>query len=32
MIFDRTQGKPWAEKIWRREESYQGMAITVWGT
>ncbi len=31
VIFDRTPGKPWTEKIWRRAEDYEGMAITVWG-
>lgn len=31
VIFDRTPDKPWAEKIWRREESYNGLPITVWG-
>ena len=31
LIFDRAKGKTWAEKIWRREASYNGLAITVWG-
>lgn len=31
VIFDRTLGKPWEEKLFRREETYQGRAITVWG-
>ncbi len=31
VIFDRTPGKPWAEKIWQRVEVYRGYAITVWG-
>lgn len=38
VIFDRTPGKPWDEKIFRREEIYRGPAerplafpITVWG-
>jgi len=31
IIFDRTTAKPWGKKIWRREASHQGMAITVWG-
>ncbi len=31
VIFDRTKGKSWAEKIFRREEIYQGQTITVWG-
>jgi hypothetical protein len=31
VIFDRTGGKPWEEKIFRRTETYQGTPITVWG-
>ena len=31
VIFDRTPGKPWAEKIWKRVEVYRGFVITVWG-
>jgi hypothetical protein len=31
VIFDRTPDIPWAEKIWRREESCNGLPITVWG-
>jgi type II secretory pathway predicted ATPase ExeA len=31
VIFDRTPGKPWAEKIWRRQEEHRGTPITVWG-
>ena len=31
IIFDRSQGKPWDEKIYRREESLNGRTITVWG-
>ncbi len=31
VIFDRTPGKPWAEKIWQRTEVHRGLAITVWG-
>ena len=31
VIFDRTSGKPWAEKLFRREETVRGRAITVWG-
>ncbi len=31
VIFDRTRDKPWAEKIFSREESYQGYPIQVWG-
>ena len=32
VIFDRTEGRPWEEKIFRREEQADdGRAITVWG-
>ncbi len=31
VIFDRTPGKPWEEKLFRREETYQGRTLTVWG-
>lgn len=31
IIFDRTAGKPWAEKIFRRDETYQNRLIRVWG-
>jgi hypothetical protein len=31
VIFDRTPGKPWNERIWRRAEAVQALAITVWG-
>ncbi len=31
VIFDRTAGKPWSDKIFRRTEGAAGMAITVWG-
>ena len=31
IIFDRREGKPWEEKIFRREESCDGRVITVWG-
>ena len=31
VIFDRTPTKPWEERIFRRDESYQGRPITVWG-
>lgn len=31
VVFDRTPGKPWEEKIFRREEVYKGWVITVWG-
>ena len=32
VVFDRDPDKPWAEKIWRREEAApDGRTITVWG-
>jgi hypothetical protein len=31
IIFDRTPNKSWDEKIFVREEAYQGTPITVWG-
>ncbi len=31
VIFDRDASKPWEEKLYRREESLGGRAVTVWG-
>ncbi|MEM7535063.1 MAG: AAA-like domain-containing protein [Chloroflexota bacterium] len=31
IIFDRSKTTPWAEKIFKRSESYNDMPITVWG-
>ena len=31
VIFDRSEGKRWEEKIFRREESFRGRVMTVWG-
>ncbi len=31
VIFERTPGKPWEEKIYVREEPFEGKMITVWG-
>ena len=31
VIFDRTEGKPWDEKVFRRAENEGGVPITVWG-
>jgi hypothetical protein len=31
VIFDRTPDKPWEEKLFRREETVRGKAVTVWG-
>ena len=30
-VFDRTSGKPWSERIFRRAEAFEGREITVWG-
>ena len=31
LIFDRRPDIAWEEKIWQREESYDGMTVNVWG-
>ena len=31
VIFDRTPGKSWDERLWRRAENLRGLPITVWG-
>ena len=31
LVFDRTDGKPWEQKLFRREASADGTPITVWG-
>ena len=31
VIFDRDRGKAWEEKVFTREEEYQGKEITIWG-
>ena len=31
VVFDRDGSKPWEEKLYRREESIGGRAVTVWG-
>ena len=31
VVFDRTEGKPWKEKIFRRDETEGGTSVTVWG-
>jgi len=31
VIFDRTPGKPWEEKLFQRQESSHGHLIQVWG-
>ncbi len=31
VIFDRTPGKPWEEKIFRQEQVYRNLPISVWG-
>ena len=31
VVFDRSEGKRWEDKVFRREERMDGRAITVWG-
>ena len=31
VVFDRDSEKAWEEKIFKREKTYQGMPIMVWG-
>jgi hypothetical protein len=31
LLFDRRPEIPWEQKIFRREEQHEGLAITVWG-
>ncbi len=31
VVFDRGAGKPWNEKIFRREASLDGRAVSIWG-
>lgn len=31
ILFDRTKGKTWEEKLWHRTEYYEGRKIEVWG-
>ena len=31
LIFDRRPGTPWEERVWQREERYEGMQVKVWG-
>ncbi len=31
VIFDRTKGKPWRDKVFRRERTDGGARVTVWG-
>ena len=31
VIFDRSEGKRWEDKLFRREESFRGRVMTVWG-
>ena len=31
VVFDRTRGKSWEEKVFRREETGDGAPVTVWG-
>ena len=31
VVFDRTEGRSWEEKVFRRDESGNGRTVTVWG-
>ena len=31
VVFDRTPGKSWSDKLFRGEESHEGRRVTVWG-
>ncbi|MCY4214498.1 MAG: AAA family ATPase [Gammaproteobacteria bacterium] len=31
VLFDRTDGKPWSEKLFRRIKDHDGVSVTVWG-
>ena len=31
VVFDRSAERSWAEKIYRREEAFEGRTVTVWG-
>ena len=31
VVFDRSEGKQWEEKISRRDETVDGRTVTVWG-
>ena len=31
VLFDRTDGKPWSEKLFRRIKEHDGVSVTVWG-
>ena len=31
VIFDRTEGRPWSEKLFRSQETASGAPVTVWG-
>ena len=31
IIFDRRENRTWDEKIFRREQTFEGQPITVWG-
>ena len=31
MIFDRSEGTPWEDKLYRRLETDGGAPVTVWG-
>ena len=31
VVFDRRAERSWTEKVYRREEAFDGRAVTVWG-
>ena len=31
MLFDRTEGKSWDDRVYRRDEAEDGAPVTVWG-
>lgn len=31
VLFDRTEGKSWDDKVYRREETEGGASVVVWG-
>ena len=31
VVFDRSAERSWEEKIYRREEAFEGRPVTVWG-
>jgi hypothetical protein len=31
VLLDRTPGRPWEQRVWRRKETVRGRPVTVWG-